>query len=140
MKITHDFKKIMHDANLKCTAPRELVIALLYEKHLPLSAQDIFEQLKKKNTIDLATVYRTLASFEKAGLVKRIDLRTDTVLYELNTLHHHHIVCTHCGRVEDFDLCEVDRLMKKVASQSSHFNVVSEHTLEFFGVCTACTS
>ena len=94
----------------------------------------------KKSGMDLVTVYRTLASFEKAGIVKRVDLRADAVLYELNDEHHHHIVCTNCGTVEDFELCDMEALTKKIAQKSKHFKTIQEHTLELFGICTQCVT
>ena len=62
--------------------------------------EDLHKKLKKYK-IDLVTLYRTLASFEKNKLVKRVDLHKDAIYYELNLEHHHHIVCVECGKVDD---------------------------------------
>lgn len=132
------FQKLFLQAKLKSTPVRLLVCAHLHTKQMPVSAQDIYESLAKKHDIDLVTVYRTLATFEKAGIVKRVDLRKDAVFYELNNHHHHHIVCTKCGIVEDFELCEMEKLSKKVASKAKKFKTVSQHSLELFGLCNAC--
>ena len=134
-------KEILKEHSLKATPARELILAALGAERRPYNAQEIFETLSKKNDIDLVTVYRTLASFEKAGIAKRVDLRQDAVAYELaGEHHHHHIVCTECGTVEDFELCDMEAVTKKVVAKAKRFKAVREHTLELFGVCTACAA
>ena len=76
-------KDILKDYGLKATKPRELILAALAAERRPHAAQEVFDSLAKKNDIDLVTVYRTLASFEKAGLAKRVDLRQGAAAYEL---------------------------------------------------------
>ena len=133
-----DTKKILNGAGLKLTPQRTSILEVFSENKKPITAQEIHTQLKKKN-IDLVTIYRTVASFEKAGLVKRVDLRQEAVFYELNLDHHHHIVCTNCGTMEDFELCEMEKLSKKIVTGSKKFTFINEHNFELFGVCNACT-
>jgi Fe2+ or Zn2+ uptake regulation protein len=130
-----DFKKILRDAGLKNTGPRLAVIKTLSEIKHPETAQEIHKRLRK---LDLVTLYRTLASFEKSQIVKRVDLHKDAVYYEPNTNHHHHIICTDCGKLEDFELCDMNQLTKKIIAKASNFKNVSEHSLELFGICNTC--
>ena len=132
-----EIKKMLQDADLKSTIPRVTILELLLKVKKPMNAQDIHIKLVKTG-IDLVTIYRTLTSFEKAALIKRLDLRKDAVAYELNTNHHHHIVCMDCGVVEDFELCDLDQLTKKIADNAKKFKTVSQHSLELFGLCNAC--
>ena len=87
---------------------------------------------------DLVTVYRTVESFEKSGIVKSIDLRKGVVLYELAEKHHHHIVCTKCGIVEDVDTCGVDTLVTNIVSRAKKFDFVQDHSFELFSICNSC--
>ena len=129
---------ILQQANLKATAPRLAILKVLAGNHLPINAEHIYQKVKRLN-INETTVYRTLASFEEKGIVKRVDLRKESVYYELASgHHHHHIVCTDCGKVEDFESCSVDKISDKVLSQSSKFSLIKEHSLELFGVCNVC--
>ncbi|MEO7426469.1 MAG: transcriptional repressor, partial [Fibrobacteria bacterium] len=50
--------------------------------------------------------------------------------------HHHHIVCQDCGQVSHLDICVPAGLMGKV-EDSSGFRI-TEHHLEFKGVCGKC--
>jgi Fur family ferric uptake transcriptional regulator len=135
IKTGENLKKILHNAKLKNTSPRLAVLEAMRDVKHPETAQEIHKRIKK---IDLVTLYRTLATFEKDHIVKRMDLHKDAVYYELNTDHHHHIVCTGCGKLEDFELCDVDYLTKKIVAKASSFKSIQEHSLELFGICNAC--
>lgn len=132
-----NFKKILQDSGLKRTTPRLAVLKALSEFRYPETAKEIHKRLRKEN-VDLVTLYRTLALFEKSQLIQRVDLHTDAVYYELNRDHHHHIICTNCKKLEDFKLCDVDYLIKKITSQASNFKKALNHNLEVFGICNTC--
>ena len=101
MKKNINFKKILRSAKLKKTTPRIAILKVLSKTKHPETTQEIYKKLKKTG-IDLTTLYRTLASFEKSGLVRKVDLHKDTIYYESNLSHHHHIICTVCHKVVDF--------------------------------------
>ncbi len=128
---------MLKEARLKVTPARLAILNLFTEGCKPLNAEDIFSKLKSKD-INLVTIYRTLGSLEQAGILKRIDLHTESIHYELASHHHHHIVCTKCGDIEGFDICEVENISKKVLIKSSRFNSINQHSLEFFGMCKSC--
>jgi Fur family ferric uptake transcriptional regulator len=137
MKKNLDFKKILNEVGLKNTSPRVTILKTLSEIKKPETVQEIHKTLKK-HKIDLVTLYRTLASFEKYKLVKRVDLHKDAVYYELNLEHHHHIVCTSCNKIEDFENTEIEKVLKQIASKSAKFKNIKEHSLELFGLCNTC--
>lgn len=122
---------------LKNTKIRTFILDLFSKSSKPLSVKDIISipDFKKLN---LVTIYRTLASFENEGILKKVDLRKGVVFYELSNHHHHHIVCNKCGDIEDFDLCLSNGLIKKIEKQSKKFVKLSDHALEFFGECKKC--
>src|SRR5437868_3633705 len=105
MNMTHE-EKVLKNAGLKITQSRLAVLRSFSGDCKPISAENIF----KKIDTDLVTVYRTLNSFEKAGIIKKVDLRKDSAQYELAHTHHHHIVCTDCGKTEDFEKCGVETI------------------------------
>lgn len=132
-----DFKKILKENDFKCTSTRLKIIDIFFKNSKPISAEYIYSKLK--NDIDEATVYRTLSSFEKRGVLRRVDLRKSSIHFELNNHHHHHIICTKCGRIEDFEENkEIEKLLVKVVQDSSKFKSITEHSLELFGLCKVC--
>jgi Fe2+ or Zn2+ uptake regulation protein len=96
---------------------------------------------KLKSSIDETTVYRIIKLLNKQGVIKQIDLRHNHAHYELSGMkEHHHIICLHCGKVEDVDKCGVQDMQVRVLSNSKHFAKINEHALEFYGVCKACAN
>lgn len=132
------FKQVLSDAGLKMTGPRVAVLEALKKLSKPADAKEIHACLAAGD-VDPVTVYRILASFAEAGIVRRVDLRQDSVLYELSAHHHHHIVCTECGMIEDFESCDIEEFTKKIIAKSAKFSSVREHSLELFGVCKKCS-
>ncbi len=132
-----DYRKMLKEAALKVTPVRLAILNLFSEECRPLDAEFIHSKLRNKNT-NLVTVYRTLTSLEQAGVLKRVDLHTDSVHYELTAHHHHHIVCIQCGDIESFEMCDLDAFSKSILKKSSKFKQINNHSFELFGICKMC--
>ena len=93
----NDLSTLLKDKGFKCTPARVSILKIFTKNHIPLNAETVLREIKKQRSIkniNEATVYRTLSAFEKSGILKIVDLRKDSVYFELNNDHHHHIVCT----------------------------------------------
>jgi Fur family ferric uptake transcriptional regulator len=127
---------------LKITEPRKALLKALIHLGGPVTAEDLFKELKKvlkKSPPDLVTIYRTLTSFSDIGLLSRVDFGDGSVRYELTDEdghHHHHIVCTHCGKIEPLTFCVIQG-QEQILTQMGYSNL--SHRLEFFGTCRACS-
>ena len=114
------------------------VIGALKRQGKFASAQSVYQLLRKdgESTV-LATVYRTL---QKAAARNTVDvLRKDDgeALYRLcETGHHHHLVCTSCGKTVEVEGSSVERWANTVAKNNG-FRKVS-HVVELFGLCAKC--
>lgn len=117
------------------TTERKELILVLTRATKPLTVAEIQSCLK--GVVHTATVYRALQDLVQLGEVRPVALGGRATRYELTTEHHHHIVCTSCGEIEDVH-AEPKGLEGKVLSQSKKFKSVSSHSLEFFGVCKEC--
>jgi Fur family ferric uptake transcriptional regulator len=136
-KLTINHKDILKDNGFKNTPTRLAILDVFNKNHKPISADFIYKKLK--GGINEATVYRTLSSFEKSGILKKVDLRSDSICFELNDDHHHHMVCIKCGAIEDFkESKEVEKLLGQIVEKSIKFKKIKEHSLELFGYCKAC--
>lgn len=132
-KVIETMKKF----GLKVTVPRTSVLDVFQSSKKPLSADDVIGKLENQDINDV-TVYRTLSLFERLGILRKIDLRKTSVFYELTDYHHHHIICEECGDLEDFEICIDKNTMHKIKDQSQKFKIISDHSLEFFGICNQC--
>ena len=123
-------------AGLKITVPRLKILEILASSQpRHMSAEDVYRRLLDSNEdIGLATVYRVLTQFESAGLVTRHHFEGGTAVFELNEGEHHdHIVCTDCGRVEEFTDESIEEKQREIAARLGF--EISDHSLTLHGRC-----
>lgn len=122
----------------RITGPRRAVAGLVAARDGHFTAADLVADARReRRPIGRATVFRTLDLFTDLGLVERIDLPGGNHAYvACDPIHHHHAICTGCGRsfdIEDRGLADV------LADVGAHLGFrVTSHRLELFGVCAAC--
>jgi len=100
-------------------------------------AERIYQNVRRRvPAISRDTVYRTLATLEEQGLVRKAEILASKGRYDANMDRHHHFVCTECGLVRDFCSAKLDDLPipKSVASLG---RVESSH-VQLRGICSAC--
>ena len=133
-------KDELRAAGKRMTRTRKAVLAVLEGARFPLSATELYAQLKNDNVaIDLVTVYRNLTALKELGLVTQLELHQEGQFrYEIKEgrEHHHHIRCKSCGRIVDLLLCPLKKLTSLI-EQETRF-VVGDHSLEFSGWCPKC--
>ena len=131
----------------RMTIPRQVILDLLNRSSKHLSAEDIYLAVHRTYPgIGLTTVYRTLDLLEQMGLINKFDFGDGRSRYELSQgpqwRHHHHLVCTKCGRIidyTDFVTEEVKLLSKIEESLSKKYNFkINTHQLHFYGLCEKC--
>ena len=124
---------------LKATGPRLKILEIFQtteQRHM--SAEDVFRQLMLEGSdIGLATVYRVLTQFEQAGILNRNHFEAGKAIYELrDEQHHDHLVCTSCGKVEEFLDAEIERRQHNVASGLGWS--LQDHAMSLYGICPDC--
>ncbi|RUM43344.1 MAG: transcriptional repressor [Desulfurobacterium sp.] len=131
------FRKKAKEAGLKVTPQRIAIYRELASRSDHPSAEELFESLKDKiEGISLTTVYRTLSSLEKAGLVVRVPTLKDKVHYDAKLEPHSHFVCVKCGAIYDIDI----PLKQPSAKLSEEGFEVLNCTLLCYGTCRNCSS
>ena len=100
-----------------------------------MSAEDVYKELLARDEeIGLATVYRVLTQFETAGLAERHHFEGGQAVFELNRGEHHdHIVCTTCGKVEEFMDETIEKCQSRIADKNG-FKII-DHSLVLYGEC-----
>ncbi len=85
--------------------------------------------------ISLATIYKSLEALKKLGVVREVARLGEARRFDANLDHHHHMICTRCGRVSDLDHAEFEGLRPP---ESLEGFVPSEVTVQVFGECSTC--
>lgn len=104
----------------------------------------VVEVLERAPSVVQSSAYRSLSLLEQAGVVQRIVTADDFARYELASAisgHHHHMVCTECGNVVDFELPEafedeLDAVLREMARRGRF--EPADHQLDVIGTCADC--
>jgi Fur family peroxide stress response transcriptional regulator len=131
------YRRISKDLGLKLTHQRlQIFEALMSMKDHP-SAEDVLAVVKPKiPSISFDTVYRTLALFERHGLIAKVQYIDDKTRYDSEKRRHCHLICTRCRRIEDFFWPEIDQL--RVPDETARWGEIENKYLELRGVCQDC--
>lgn len=125
-------------AGCRVTEPRRAIASLVAERDGHFTTAELVADARRRHPgIGRATVFRTLELFASLRLVERVDLPDGGHAYvTCDRSHHHHAICTGCGR--SFDLVDVGLgpVLRDVGRDLG-FRITS-HRLEVFGVCAAC--
>ena len=129
----------LKSTGLKATLPRLKILEIFQkadQRHM--TAEDVYRLLLADHSdIGLATVYRVLTQFEQAGILNRNHFEAGKAIYELrDEQHHDHLVCTSCGKVEEFLDAEIERRQHNVASGLGWS--LQDHAMSLYGLCPDC--
>ena len=129
---------IMRQNGYKLTPQRHAVLKVLAASEGHLIPDKIYQKARRDNpAIGRATIYRTLEILSKLKLVCRLHSGgCCSYMMRRPVDHHHHLICSGCGRVVDFSDCGLEELEKRLARESK-FDI-SGHMLEFYGLCCDC--
>lgn len=126
----------LEDRGHRVTAPRLAVLATAADAGDQFSADEIAGRLPH---VGRATVFRALKLLVEMDVLCRVLLDDGNLRYRWSRRgHHHHLVCSDCGAVEDFTACDVTELVQELTRRSNF--TVEGHWLEVYGRCGACTT
>lgn len=122
---------------MKVTPQRLAIYEVLKATHDHPCAEIIYKKLSPiYPTMSLATVYKSLEAFKKAGLVQEINVGEYSFRYDANMAPHPHIICTECSKVEDLDVHIFSDLSDKVLQYTNYS--IEKQQLYFYGKCPQC--
>jgi Fur family ferric uptake transcriptional regulator len=129
----------MSERQLPLTPQRLAIADLLLASDRHLSAEELIDALAEKGIkVGTATVYRTIDVMLESGFVQERDrgegFRRFAPRRELP--HHEQLLCTACGRVEEFRDAALERITQRVAG--AHGFVRERHRLVIYGTCADC--
>jgi Fur family ferric uptake transcriptional regulator len=125
-------------AGYRLTAPRRAVAELILEHDGHFTALDLAAAARgRRMGISRATLFRALELLIELGVVERLDLPTGEHAYvPCAPAHHHHVVCSRCGRTAEVDDAGIAVAVSEIERQSGFR--IETHRLELFGLCRNC--
>lgn len=123
------------DIGMKLTPQRLAVLEFLEGNKSHPSAEDIYRAVKEKYpTMSFATVYNILEALKERGLVQELNIDPQKKRFDPDTSHHHHLICTGCGKVIDISLEQTPEISEEALGG---FEIQKVH-LELYGLCQDC--
>ncbi len=125
-------------AGQRLTAPRRAVLDLISWRQGHFTAADLITDAHERNVeIGRATIFRSLELLTELQLLEHIDLPSGEHAYvACEPVHHHHVVCSHCGRTAEVEDCGMASVASEVGRRTGY--AIESHRLELFGLCSAC--
>jgi Fur family transcriptional regulator, ferric uptake regulator len=87
--------------------------------------------------LGLATVYRTVELLRRTGSIRPHATDDRPTYVRCHAGHHHHLVCTACGRVEETELCAAPTAAEV---RRKHGFRAATHQVDIYGTCRRCAA
>lgn len=132
---------LLRHRRLRATRAVRTILATLAGRQRPATVQELVES----TGLPASSVYRNVAALADAEVLDVVRGPDRVDRFELGEPvagdHHHHLVCTSCGLVDDYrtppDLEErVDAVLDVVAAERGWS--LRRHTLDLVGLCGDC--
>jgi Fur family ferric uptake transcriptional regulator len=141
MKLTaNKIAGILRKHGYRLTPQRHAVLRVIAGSHDHLTPAAIYEKVRQEYpSIGLVTVYRLISLLSELNLICRVNLSGDSQGYLMRrpTEHHHHLICSQCGRAVDFTDCDLAPLEDRLSRETGY--IIEGHLLEIHGRCPECS-
>jgi Fur family transcriptional regulator, ferric uptake regulator len=125
----------------RLTPNREAIIEILAATSRPLTIPEVLEA---RAGLAQSSVYRNLVVLVEAGVVHRLVTNDEFARFELaeDLLgHHHHLICSVCGTVEDVPPnARLEQSLRHAVDQIADTTGFHTHThrIDLVGLCRRC--
>lgn len=126
----------LKESELKYTDKRQKLLEILYKEEKYLSAKEVQERLQETfPNISQDTIYRNLYTFVDLNILEETELEGEKLFRSRCETHghHHHFICTECGRTKELDFCPLDTFKNQIPGCE-----ITSHRFELFGICETC--
>lgn len=133
-----DIQVALRQKGYRLTSSRQKIVQALLNCGGHITADGLLEVVREiDQTVGRMTVYRTLELLSELGLIRPVYQGTGAAHYILlDEGHHHHLICSGCAAVIEFDECDLQDVGELLAER---FNFAVEgHLVEFYGRCQNC--
>ena len=133
------FSDYIAKQGLKNTPQRRLIVDVFFKSGEHLSTEELYDQVRAVDEgVGQATVYRTLKLLCEANLAREMHFGDGTARYEpiADDSHHDHLICTACGRNQEFVDEDIERRQEELAARYGF--VLTSHRMYLYGVCDNC--
>ena len=133
----YEFREKCQEYGLAVTKQRHLVYRVLSQSKKHPTADQIYEKiLEQFPKISRMSVYRILETFAACRMIRRVNHPGYATRYDMFYIPHHHLICTHCGMVQDID--PVPANFKVELRKVPEGFQIQDYCIDFQGLCADC--
>lgn len=122
---------------VRATAQRRAVTRAVGESTGGFTVAELHDRARRLEPgLGLATTYRTVELLRASGAVHPLLGEGRSTYVRCRPDHHHHLVCTSCGGVEETELCAAP---PDAELQRRHGFRPAAHEVDIYGTCRRCT-
>ena len=130
-------ERVCRDRGIPVTVQRRVIFTALLERDDHPSVDQIFDDVKGRIPgVSRTTVYRTLETLTDLGLARRANHFEALARFDGNMKQHHHLVCTVCGKVSDFQ--DPGLTIGGLPDVRRSGFVLFDYSIYFEGYCVDC--
>ncbi|MGH3001897.1 MAG: Fur family transcriptional regulator [Gaiellaceae bacterium] len=135
-------RSIRHDLKLppraRTTPQRQAVLDAIGSFRGSFTLVELYDRARDDEpNLGLATVYRTIELLRRTGSIRPLVTDGRPTYVRCHAGHHHHLVCTTCGRVEETELCAAPSAAEV---RRKHGFRADEHQVDIYGTCGRCAA
>lgn len=99
------------------------------------TAKMVFDSIKMNTyKISFATVYNTLEYLVNCGMIKKLDINSQSARYDANLSEHSHLICKSCGNMMDY----IEPIPIDTSIPNLNGFIVEDISVTFRGLCQDC--
>lgn len=131
------FETMCRNAGLRLTPQRIEVFSELLTATDHPSAEAVHQRLRGRfPTISLDTVYRTLSTLASYGLIHKVETVESQARYEVVLTRHHHLICSRCKEIMDFNWDAFDSAA--LPEELQEWGRIDNTNVVVYGICRRC--
>ena len=132
-----DIRLKFRACGLKSTPQRTAIFQTLASSTAHPTAEDLFAQVSPTYPmLSLNTVYYTLHTLRRAGLVQEVNIGHNRARFDANLSPHHHVICQGCEAILDVKDSRLNHLGPP-SGLPKDFEITN-YQVAFRGYCGTC--
>jgi Fur family peroxide stress response transcriptional regulator len=130
-------RQLCREQGLRCTVQRRLILETTLDVEDHPTADQVYDNVSGRIPgISRTTVYRTLESLSRMGLITKTCHPGSVVRYDCRTELHHHLICLRCDHIDNISDERLDSL--QIPDTSAFGFEVSDFKVQLHVICRRC--